>query len=70
MARDGNLSALQALVSLVVITLFMPCLANFLMIVKEFGSRTAVAVGAFILPVAFLVGGLVNVTMRTLGIGL
>ncbi len=70
LARDGNLSALQALVSLVVITLFMPCLANFLMIVKEFGSRTAVAVGAFILPVAFLVGGLVNVTMRTLGIGL
>jgi ferrous iron transport protein B len=70
MARDGNLDALQALVSLVVITLFMPCLANFLVIVKEFGSRTALAVGAFILPVSFLVGGVVNLAVRTLGVGL
>ncbi len=70
MTRDGQLNALQALVSLVVITLFMPCFANFLMIVKEFGSRTAVAVSAFILPVAFLVGGAVNVTVRALDIGL
>ena len=70
MVRDGQLDALQALVALVVITLFIPCFANFLMIVKEFGPRTAVAVTAFILPVAFLVGGAVNVTMRTLDIGL
>jgi ferrous iron transport protein B len=70
MARDGQLSALQMMVSLVVITLFIPCFANFLMIVKEFGPRTAVAVTAFILPTAFLVGGAVNVTVRTLGIGL
>lgn len=70
MARDGQLDAQQALVSLVVITLFMPCFANFLMIVKEFGARTAVVVGAFVLPMAFLVGGALNITMRTLGIGL
>jgi ferrous iron transport protein B len=70
LARDGHLDPLQGLVSLVVITLFMPCFANFLMIVKEFGSRTAVAVAAFVIPLAFLVGGLLNVTMRALDVGL
>jgi len=70
LARDGQLDPLQALVSLVVITLFVPCFANFLMIVKEFGARTAVAVAAFIFPFAFLVGGALNLTMRALGIGL
>jgi ferrous iron transport protein B len=70
LARDGQLDPLQALVSLVVMTLFVPCFANFLMIVKEFGARTAVAVAAFIFPFAFLVGGALNLTMRALGIGL
>jgi ferrous iron transport protein B len=70
LARDGHLDPLQGLVSLVVITLFMPCFANFLMIVKEFGSRTAMAVAAFVIPLAFLVGGLLNVTLRALDVGL
>ncbi len=70
LAREGHLDPLQGLVSLVVITLFMPCFANFLMIVKEFGSRTAMAVAAFVIPLAFLVGGLLNVTLRALDVGL
>jgi ferrous iron transport protein B len=70
LSRDGQLDPLQALVSLVVITLFMPCFANFLMIVKQFGSRTAIAVTAFIIPFSFLVGGLLNQTMRVLDVGL
>jgi len=70
LSRDGQLDPLQALVSLVVITLFVPCFANLLMIVKEFGVRTAVAVAAFIFPFAFLVGGLLNLTMRALNVGL
>jgi ferrous iron transport protein B len=57
-------------VSLVVITLFVPCIANFFMIVKEFSLRTALWVAAFIFPFAFLVGGLVNLTVRGLGVGL
>ncbi len=35
MARDGLLNAQQVVVSLVVITLFVPCIASFLVIVKE-----------------------------------
>ena len=37
MARDGSLSHVQAVVALTVMTLFVPCVANFLMIVKERG---------------------------------
>jgi ferrous iron transport protein B len=54
------LSHLQIFVSMVTITLFMPCIANFLMIGKEHGMKTAWAMAAFIFPFAFFVGGLVH----------
>ncbi len=65
--RDGNASTLveiQVVVSMVVITLFIPCIANVFMIIKERGLKTAIAMGAFILPFAFLVGGLLNQVLR------
>lgn len=54
------LSHLQIFVSMVTITLFMPCIANFLMIGKEHGMKTAWAMAAFIFPFAFFMGGLVH----------
>lgn len=68
MARAGMLSTNQLLISLVVITLFIPCIANVLMIVREHGRRTAVAVAATVFPLAFGVGGLLNLIFRLLGI--
>lgn len=65
LARQGQLTAQQAIVSLVVITLFVPCLANFLVIVKEQGWKRALLIVGFIIPFAFLVGGLVNQALRT-----
>ena len=44
---------------MVTITLFIPCIASFMMIVKERGMRTAVAMSVLIFPLAFLIGGLV-----------
>jgi ferrous iron transport protein B len=55
-----ELSAHQIFVAMVTITLFMPCFANFLMIAKEHGWKTAWRMAAFIFPFAFLVGGLVH----------
>ncbi len=52
------------MVALVTITLFIPCIANFFMILKERGWKTGVAIGAFILPFAFGVGAAVNQLMR------
>jgi ferrous iron transport protein B len=55
-----SLSPLQIFVSMVTITLFMPCIANFLMIGKEHGMKVAWAMAAFIFPFAFFVGGVVH----------
>ncbi|HHT9131680.1 MAG TPA: FeoB small GTPase domain-containing protein [Candidatus Tripitaka californicus] len=55
----------QLLVALVVITLFVPCLANFLVIIKERGIATAALIIGFIVPYAFLVGGVLNLIMKT-----
>ncbi|MEW5987671.1 MAG: ferrous iron transport protein B [Chloroflexota bacterium] len=68
LARDGYLTANQLIVSLVVITLFIPCIANLLMIVREHGRRTAFWVAAFVFPFAFAVGGLLNLALRWLGV--
>lgn len=67
-ARDGGLDTVQIVVSLVVITLFMPCIANLLMIVKEYGGRTAIAVTAVVFPLAFLVGGGLNFILRVFAV--
>jgi ferrous iron transport protein B len=55
-----TLSPHQILVAMITITLFMPCIANFLMIAREHGFRVAWSMAAFIFPFAFLVGGLVH----------
>ena len=62
------LSPHQILVAMITITLFIPCIANLLIIIKEHGSKTAAAMAAFIFPFAFLVGGLVHRVGGWLGI--
>ncbi|MCG8604445.1 ferrous iron transport protein B, partial [bacterium] len=64
MAREGLLNPKQIVVSLVTITLFVPCIANFFVIIKERGVKTALAITAFIVPFAFLVGALLNVILK------
>jgi ferrous iron transport protein B len=55
---------IEVVVALVTITLFIPCIANFFMILKERGWKTGMAMTAFIVPFAFAVGALVNQLMR------
>ncbi|HWS15659.1 MAG TPA: ferrous iron transport protein B [Candidatus Methylomirabilis sp.] len=68
MAKAGMLSHLQVVVSLVTITLFIPCLANLLVIVKEHGGKVAAGMALFIFPFALLVGAAVNLFARWAGI--
>ncbi|MDO8795350.1 MAG: ferrous iron transport protein B [Vicinamibacterales bacterium] len=58
--QQGLLTPAQVVVSMVTITLFIPCVASVLMIARERGTRTAVAMTAIVFPVAFLVGGIVH----------
>jgi ferrous iron transport protein B len=69
MAKAGMLTNLQVLVSLVTITLFIPCLANLLVIYKEQGGRVTAYIVLFIFPFAVLVGAVINFAARTLGVG-
>ncbi len=64
LAKSGALNPNQVLVSLVTITLFIPCVANLLIIVKERGVRVALAISAFVFPFAFLVGGALRWILR------
>jgi len=63
-ALGSQLSALQAVVGMLTLTLFVPCIASVMMIVKEQGLRTAALMVAIIMPTAFFVGGLFNHFLR------
>jgi ferrous iron transport protein B len=64
LAQEGRLDPVQVVVALVTLTLFIPCIANFFMIVKERGWRTGLAIAGFIFPFAVAVGALVNAVLR------
>ncbi len=68
LAREGLLDHRQILVSLVTITLFIPCIAQFFMMIKERGLKKTLWISAVIFPIAFGVGGLLNFLLRFLGL--
>jgi ferrous iron transport protein B len=67
-AGRGELTGLQVLVSLVTLTLFIPCVANYFIMIKERGLKTATLMAAFIVPFAFAAGGILNWSLRALGV--
>jgi ferrous iron transport protein B len=64
----GAVSGVPLVVAMVTITLFVPCVAQFLVMVRERGLRSAVAVGAIILPFAFGVGYLLHLVLTTFAV--
>jgi len=56
LAQTGQLTGVQAVVALTVMTLFIPCVANFLMIVKERGLKVAMVLLGVITPIAIFTG--------------
>lgn len=68
-AMGSALSASQMVVGLVTLTLFMPCFANLLMIIKEHGLRRAAAMLAMVTPLAFFIGGLLHHGLKLIGWG-
>ncbi len=70
LAVAGQLDGVQLVVSMVVITLFIPCIANVLVILKEFGWRVMVGVLATVFPIAFLAGIILNLVLRALRVTL
>ncbi len=64
LARRGLLAPEQLAVAGVTLTLFVPCVAQFLMMVRERGVRTALGMLAFITPFAFGAGYVVHLVLR------
>lgn len=68
LAQDGRLTGVQAVVALTVMTLFIPCVANFLMIIKERGAKVAFTLLGVITPIAILTGAGLHYVFDTFGV--
>ncbi|MFA5180447.1 MAG: ferrous iron transport protein B [Syntrophales bacterium] len=63
--NSGALQGIPLVVSIVTLALFMPCIAQFSMTIKERGLKMALGMAAFIFPFAFVVGYVVNFILIT-----
>lgn len=70
LASKGMLSGIPLVVAAVTLTLFIPCIAQFSVMIKERGLKTALAIAGFIFPFAFLMGSLLNLILKTLRVSL
>ena len=70
MQRAGGLDPNQVVISLTVITLFIPCIANFLVMVRERGMRSALAIAGFIIVYAFGTGALLHAIFNAFSVRL
>jgi ferrous iron transport protein B len=65
--QQGLLSMRQLTVAAVTLTLFVPCVAQFLVMLRERGVKTALGIVAFITPFAFGVGVVLNQVLKAVG---
>jgi ferrous iron transport protein B len=68
--QAGALTGNQLAVAVITLTLFIPCVAQFLVMKKERGLKMACVTAMFIFPFAFLMGGMVNALLNITGVQL
>lgn len=68
--RAGLMDGRQIVVSLVIITLFVPCIANFFVMIKERGLKAALLMGLLVMLIALGVGGALNGLLGVVGVDL
>ncbi|MFH0810236.1 MAG: ferrous iron transport protein B, partial [Pseudomonadota bacterium] len=64
----GFLGAEQMVVAAVTMTLFLPCVAQFMAMIKEQGLKAGLAVGAFVLVFSFATGLVLHLALTALGV--
>ena len=67
LARSGLLSPRQLTVAAVTLTLFIPCVAQLAVMVRERGWKAALGIVGFVFPFAFLVGFALNAILTLAG---
>ena len=60
----GLMDHIQITVGITVMVLFVPCLANFLVIIKERGLKAAAIMSTFIVVYAMIIGAVLNKILR------
>ena len=68
--ESGLLEGNQVVVTLLVMSLFLPCLATLIVIVKELGLKWALMILIIVTAVSILSGGLLNLLLNLTGIQL
>lgn len=69
LAGTGSMTAVQVVVAMTTITLFIPCVASVLMIAKERGPKTATAMVVLVFPLAVGIGGVLGRMLDLVGWG-
>jgi ferrous iron transport protein B len=66
--KTGILSGVQLVVACVALTLFLPCIAQLLMNIKERGIKTGIGISVFILLFSFTIAFIVNYLLQRIGV--
>ena len=66
--KSGLLTGVQLVVASIALTLFLPCIAQFLMNIKERGFKTGIGISVFVLFFSFLVAYAANLILNSLGV--
>ena len=64
MADAGVIDHLQLVVAMIVTILFIPCVTNFMLIIKEQGTKKAFAIIVSVTACAIMTGGIMNYFLR------
>jgi len=66
LVKTGQLDYVQACISIIIVTCFVPCFANIMAMIRELGMKSALLMACIITVSSILIGGIVNYFMRLL----
>jgi ferrous iron transport protein B len=64
LVKAGQLDYIQACVSIIIVTCFVPCFANIMAMIKELGAKSALLMSFIITFASIMIGGIVNYLLR------
>jgi ferrous iron transport protein B len=65
LVKAGQLDYIQACVSIIIVTCFVPCFANIMAMIKELGAKSALLMSFIITFASITIGGIVNYLLRS-----
>jgi ferrous iron transport protein B len=68
--KAGALDGLQLVIACIALTLFLPCVAQFLMVLKERGWKAGVGIAFFIIFISYVAAYVSNIVLRQIGVSL